>query len=216
MRIILQNIWRVLVRELRMMFARPLYLFASVGVMLLSTFFFLTLMKGGAAEKMPMAVVDQDQTTISRRLIHEMQATPSVDIQLITNSYSEARDAMQKGKIYGFRGSFKEYNNNVSFSADTIYPDPSQMKPLSPHKLFIEMDAQSGSRNSVSEIRSICRSHRGTAEVLFIIYKGLDEEGNKEGPARRIAAGSDFSVSADSEMEKAIRECQGVLDVYSE
>ena len=121
MRIILQNIWRVLVRELRMMFAQPLYLFASVGVMLLSTFFFLTLMKGGAAEKMPMAVVDQDQTTISRRLIHEMQATPSVDIQLITNSYSEARDAMQKGKIYGIfviREGF--YRDLVSFKRPQI------------------------------------------------------------------------------------------------
>lgn len=121
MRIILQNIWRVLVRELRMMFARPLYLFASVGVMLLSTFFFLTLMKGGAAEKMPMAVVDQDQTTISRRLIHEIQATPSVDIQLITNSYSEARDAMQKGKIYGIfviREGF--YRDLVSFKRPQI------------------------------------------------------------------------------------------------
>ena len=121
MRIIVQNIWRVLVRELKMMFARPLYLFASVGVMLLSTFFFLTLMKGGAAEKMPMAVVDQDQTTISRRLIHEMQATPSVDIQLITNSYPEARDAMQKGKIYGIfviREGF--YRDLVSFKRPQI------------------------------------------------------------------------------------------------
>ena len=139
-----------------------------------------------------------------------------IDVTIFASQWSMFESVMQKGKIYGFRGSFKEYNNNVSFSADTIYPDPSQMKALSPHRMFIEMDAQSGSRSSVSEIRSICRSHRGTAEVLFIIYKGLDEEGNKEGPARRIAAGSDFSVSADSEMEKAIRECQGVLDVYSE
>lgn len=101
MKTIFFNIWRVCVREIHIMFARPLYIFASVGVMLLSTFFFLTLMKGGAAENMPMAVVDLDQTTISRRLIHEMQATPSVDIRLITNSYPEARQAMQQGKIYG-------------------------------------------------------------------------------------------------------------------
>ena len=83
------------------MFARPLYMIASVGVMLLSVFFFLTLMRGGSAENMPVAVVDLDQTSISRRLAHEMQATPSVDIQLITNSYPEARKAMQQGKIYG-------------------------------------------------------------------------------------------------------------------
>ena len=101
MKYIFINIWRVMQRELHMMFARPLYLFASVGVMLLSTFFFLTLMQGGTAEKMPVAAVDLDQTSISRRLIHEMQATPSVDIQLITNSYPEARKAMQQGRIYG-------------------------------------------------------------------------------------------------------------------
>ncbi|MBR4264126.1 MAG: ABC transporter permease [Paludibacteraceae bacterium] len=95
------NIWHVMRREVKQMFARPLYLFASAGVMLLSTFFFLTLMKKGAAEKMPVAVVDLDQTSISRRLCHEMQATPSVDIQLLTNSYPEAREAMQQGKIYG-------------------------------------------------------------------------------------------------------------------
>ena len=101
MKYIFINIYRVLRRELHMMFARPLYMFASVGVMLLSTFFFLTLMRGGAAENMPVAVVDLDQTSISRRLIHEMQATPSVDIKLVTNSYPEAREAMQQGKIYG-------------------------------------------------------------------------------------------------------------------
>jgi len=83
------------------MFARPLYLFASVGVMLLSTFFFLTLMRHGTAEQMPIALVDHDQTSISRRLCHEMQATPSVNIVLITSSYPEARETMQQGRIYG-------------------------------------------------------------------------------------------------------------------
>ena len=88
-------------REVHQMFARPLYMFASVGVMLLSTFFFLTLMRRGSAEKMPIAFVDLDQTSISRRLCHEMQATPSGDICLITSSYPEAREAMQQGHVYG-------------------------------------------------------------------------------------------------------------------
>lgn len=110
-----------MLRELKMMFARPLYMFASVGVMLLSTFFFLTLMRAGSAERMPVAVVDKDQTSISRRLIHEMQATPSVDIQLVTNSYPEARRAMQQGKIYGIfviPGNF--YQSLVDFKRPKI------------------------------------------------------------------------------------------------
>ncbi|MBR1473558.1 MAG: ABC transporter permease [Paludibacteraceae bacterium] len=101
MKEIFRNIWHVMRREVHQMFARPLYMFASVGVMLLSTFFFLTLMRRGSAEKMPIAFVDLDQTSISRRLCHEMQATPSVDICLITSSYPEAREAMQQGHVYG-------------------------------------------------------------------------------------------------------------------
>jgi ABC-2 type transport system permease protein len=69
--------------------------------MLVAIFFFMTLMERGAAENIPIAVVDHDQTTISRRVCHEMQATPSVDIIMITNSFAEAREAMQQGKLYG-------------------------------------------------------------------------------------------------------------------
>ena len=90
-----------MLREVKLILSRPLYLLSSVGAVMVSIFFFMTLMEGGVAENMPVSVVDLDQTSISRRLIHEMQATPSVDIKMITNSYPEAREAMQQGKIYG-------------------------------------------------------------------------------------------------------------------
>lgn len=101
MKEIFHYIWQVTLRELQRIVSRPLYLTASVGAFLFSLFFFMTLMKAGAAEEMPVALVDMDQSSISRRLAHEMQATPSVNIQLVTNNYAEARDAMQQGKIYG-------------------------------------------------------------------------------------------------------------------
>lgn len=101
MKEIFLNIWHVTLREMQRILSRPIYLMASVGAVTVSMFFFMTLLWGGAAENMPIAIVDHDQTSISRRLYHEMQATPSVDIQLVTNSYAEARNAMQRGKIYG-------------------------------------------------------------------------------------------------------------------
>lgn len=101
MKKLLIDIWDVLLRELRRIVSRPLYLGASVGVFLFCMFFYMTLMKRGAAEKMPIAIVDLDQTSISRRVCHEMQATQSADIILITNSYPEAREAMQQGQLYG-------------------------------------------------------------------------------------------------------------------
>ena len=78
------------------MFIRPLYMFASVGVMVLCTVFFLSIMKRGAPERMPVAVVDKDQTSISRRLCHETNATQSVEIVLITPNFADARLAMQR------------------------------------------------------------------------------------------------------------------------
>ena len=101
MKEIFSHIWYVLQRELKRMVSRPLYLTASIGVFLFCMFFFMTLMEEGAAEKMPMAVVDLDQSSISQRVCHEMQATPAVNIVLLTNSYSEAREAMQQGELYG-------------------------------------------------------------------------------------------------------------------
>ena len=101
MKQIFLNIWRVTQRELGRMMLRPLYLFASIGVMGLCTFFFLSIMKRGAPERMPVAVVDKDQSSISRRLCHETNATQSVEIVLVTPNFADARLAMQQGEVFG-------------------------------------------------------------------------------------------------------------------
>lgn len=93
--------WNTFKRELGQMFARPLYMFSSVVVMIVSCVFYLTLMHAGAPEKMPIAVVDHDCSSISRRVIHELNATPSADVKYLLPSFAEARDLMQRGKIYG-------------------------------------------------------------------------------------------------------------------
>ncbi len=98
---VFRNIGRVAKRELSRMFVRPLYIFASVGVMVLSTFFFISIMKHGTPENIPVAVVDQDHSSISRRLCHEMQATSAVNITLVTTDFAEARRAMQRGEVFG-------------------------------------------------------------------------------------------------------------------
>ena len=89
-------------RELQQMFARPLYMFSSVVVMIISCIFYLTLMHTGTPEKMPIVIVDHDCSSISRRIIHELNSTPAVDIVAVLPTYGEARDRMQRGEIYGF------------------------------------------------------------------------------------------------------------------
>lgn len=84
------------------MSARPLYLFSSVVVMFVSVVFYLSLMHVGAPEKMPIVVIDKDCSSISRRVIHELNATPSVTILRVVPTYEEARDMLQRGEIFGF------------------------------------------------------------------------------------------------------------------
>lgn len=158
------NIGHVLQRELKQMFVRPLYLFASIGVMLLSTFFFLTLMQQGSAEKMPVAVVDKDQSSISRRLIHEMQATPSVDIQLVTNSYPEARKAMQQGKIYG-----------ILVLPENFYSDLVGMKR--PQIDFYTTNAYTvGGNTAYKQLLTMCNLTSGAFQREVLRKKGMTDD----------------------------------------
>lgn len=99
---ILTKIGNVLKRELRMMFGRPIYLFSTVFVVAFGYLFFLTLINEGLPERLPVAVVDRDNSAISRRLARELNSTPMTEAVTGCANFAEARDLMQRGEIYGF------------------------------------------------------------------------------------------------------------------
>jgi len=94
-----KRVWK---RELKMMFSRPIYLFSTVFVLAFCYLFFLTFLKEGMPEKLPIAVVDLDQSAISRRFYREINATASTEVVMRCTSYQEAREQMQRGNIHGF------------------------------------------------------------------------------------------------------------------
>lgn len=85
-----------------MMFGRPIYLFSTVFVMAFCYLFFLTFLKEGMPQKLPIAIVDLDQSTISRRFYRELNATASTEVVMRCTNYQDARDQMQRGNIHGF------------------------------------------------------------------------------------------------------------------
>ena len=93
---------RVVHYELHRSLTNPVYFFSTIVVMLFSCIFFLTLFKTGAPERIPIAIVDLDRSSISRRVAHELDATQSVHVEAVYDSYQEARLAMQQGKVYAF------------------------------------------------------------------------------------------------------------------
>lgn len=99
---IYNNFKSVVIRELTRIFSRPLYLLSTVGTMTLIYVFFFTLMREGVPENLSIGVVDLDKSTISRRIIREVDAMPDVKVTGYYESFGEARDAMQRGKIFSF------------------------------------------------------------------------------------------------------------------
>ena len=97
----LHNIAAVIRRELRLMRQRPVYLLASVGVMTFCMIFFLTLLRDRIPQDLPVGVVDLDESSLSRNFIRQLDAT-RIGETVGFSSYTEARKALQTGKISSF------------------------------------------------------------------------------------------------------------------
>lgn len=95
-------LWQVMKRESRRMVSRPLYLFCMVIAPLFCYLFFTTLMDSGLPQNLPAGVVDLDQSSVSRHAVRSLDAFSQTSIVAHYNSVSEARQAVQKGEIYGF------------------------------------------------------------------------------------------------------------------
>ena len=163
MKQIIQNILAVTRRELGRMFIRPLYILASVGVMVLCTVFFLSIMKRGAPERMPVAVVDRDQTSISRRLCHETNATQSVEIVLVTPNFADARRAMQRGEVYG-----------ILEIPEDFYADIASFKQPTLH-FYVNNAYTVGASTAYKQLLTMCNLTSGAFQREVLRKKGLPD-----------------------------------------
>lgn len=115
------NYLRSAQRELRMIVYHPRYFILLTLGIVFSYVFFLTLMSEGQPQKLPIAVVDQDGSYLSRRLCHELAATQGVEVVAVYDNHLLARDAMQRQRIYAFLEIPKgTYNQVLSFRRPTI------------------------------------------------------------------------------------------------
>jgi len=96
----LQAIKNTLKRELKRLGKNPIYFIGSVVVMSFSFVFFLSLFEEGQPLNMPVAVVDHDNSSLSRQFIRNANALQHVSVEMKCANYTEARRAMQAGKVY--------------------------------------------------------------------------------------------------------------------
>ena len=97
---IIQQTKDVARREWKRMLLHPVYLLTSVIAMSFCYLFFLTLMSEGLPKQLPIGIVDGDNSSLSRTLERNINASPQVEIVAKYASFTEARKDMQKGRIY--------------------------------------------------------------------------------------------------------------------
>ncbi len=97
---IIQQTRDVARREWKRMLSHPVYLLSSIFAMLFCYFFFLTMMSEGLPQQLPIGIVDGDNSSMSRTLERNLNASPQMEIAAKYSSFTEARKEMQEGRIY--------------------------------------------------------------------------------------------------------------------
>lgn len=158
------NYINVMLREIRRIYAHPRHVIAAVLAIGFSYVFFLTFMQEGQPQRLPIAIVDEDGTFLSRRLCHEINATQGVSVEAVYSNHTEARKAMQRQEIYAF----------LEIPAGT-YRDVLSFK--APHICLYANNAYllSGTL-SYKSLMTICNLASGAVQREVLRKKGYDEE----------------------------------------
>lgn len=94
--------WAVVVREINRIASDRIY---WIGIFLIPAFcfvFFITMFSEGLPTELPVAVVDNDNSSLSREFIRQADAMQMVNINKHLSSFKEAEIEMKKGNIYAF------------------------------------------------------------------------------------------------------------------
>lgn len=89
-------------REVWLFAHRPMFLFCTIIAPVICLIFFTTLMKDGLPTNLPTGLVDEDCTHITRIVARIIDAFAEPKIVAHYPTFTEARQAMQRGEIYAF------------------------------------------------------------------------------------------------------------------
>ena len=95
-------IYRIMLRELKILRQNHIYRFCMVLFPILVIFFFTSIMDDGLPTEMPVGVVDLDNTTMTRALGRRLDGFQMSKVVAHYPNMTEARRAIQRNEIYGF------------------------------------------------------------------------------------------------------------------
>ncbi len=95
----LRNTWAVMQRELGRLTHQPMYFTLLLVLPLVSFAFFALLFNKGVARDIPVAVLDQDHTTLSRKVTQMIEDTPTAMVSYGIQDMDEGERLMREGRI---------------------------------------------------------------------------------------------------------------------
>lgn len=95
------NTLAVLRREIYRVARQPMYWLLTVILPIVAFAFFAVLLYKGVARDIPIAVVDQDNSTLSRKVTQMIDATPTAWVAYGVQGMEEAERLMLQGKVMG-------------------------------------------------------------------------------------------------------------------
>lgn len=98
----IRGIYAVCRREVVAIKGDRLYIAIVLILPIVLITFFVVMFWDGEITKLPISVVDNDNSAMSRRLISMIDATSGVDIESVAHSLLEANDSLLKGEVYGY------------------------------------------------------------------------------------------------------------------
>lgn len=90
----------VVIRELRRICSEPSYFIIIIVTPFLIFFLFASMFSKGVIRNIPVAVVDRDNSAMSREIIRKIDSMPSVRITGILTNLEEGRVSLVRGGIY--------------------------------------------------------------------------------------------------------------------
>ncbi len=94
------TILRVARREVRRMLSNKIYIIITLLLPLFTFYLFASLFNEGVARKLPVVLVDQDHSQLSRKLVRNITATPSVAIIKEVESLNQAKSLIEAWECY--------------------------------------------------------------------------------------------------------------------
>ena len=91
----------VFVRECKRIISSKICIWGMIIAPLLTFAILMYMMSAGLPTKIPVAVVDLDNSSTSRALVRQLHAFAKTDIKFKSLSFKEARIAMERAEVYG-------------------------------------------------------------------------------------------------------------------